>query len=103
MYNFAGTNVHSAKSYNHSHKRFEYEEERANQAFTHTAELQKQTSILEDAKSITHKNAEYVKQISEYTQRNEQSSKRYFYTSIIVSIVALAVAIGSFLLQLFNG
>lgn len=103
MHNFSGTSAHSAQSYIDSHKRFEYEEERANQAFTHTEELQKQTSILEEAKSLTYKNAEYVKQICEYVQRNEESSQKHFIASIIISSAALAISIGSFLVELFKG
>lgn len=60
-------------------------------------ELEKQTTILEEAKAITAQNAEYTKQISEYTIRNEKSSKLYFWASFGLSIFALIVAILSFL------
>lgn len=59
-------------------------------------ELEKQTDILDKAKKITVQNAEYVKQIAEYTKRNEISSKRQFTASFIISLIALVIAILSF-------
>lgn len=56
-------------------------------------ELEKQTVILEEAKAITAKNAEYTKQIAEYTIRNEKASNKQFWASTIIASAALLVSI----------
>lgn len=72
-------------------------------------ELQKQTSTLTDVKeltqinikciqnivSLTSENTETVKQIAKMTEENQKSSKRQFWASIIVSTVALIIAIAT--------
>lgn len=67
--------------------------EKAHAPIEQKKELQKQTFILEEAKNITTQNAEYIKQIADYTIRNEKSSKQQFIASIIIASVALLVSI----------
>ena len=72
-----------------------------------TEELEKQTAILSILKKLTHinvkcvedinrltsKNAESVKQIVEMTLENQKSSNKHFWASIIVSTIAVIIAL----------
>lgn len=66
-------------------------------------ELEKHTEILNDAKNITKENAEYVKRIAQLTLENQKISTRQFWASIIVSSVALIIAIASFIVTIVKG
>lgn len=65
-------------------------------------ELEKHTEILNDAKNITKENAEYVKKIAQLTLENQKISTRQFWASIIVSSVALIIAIASFIVSIIK-
>ena len=83
--------------------------EKERQIQTQLNELHKQTSTLTDVKeltrinieciqnivSLTSENTETVKQIAKMTEENQKSSKRQFWASIIVSTVALIIAIAT--------
>lgn len=69
----------------------EFQEQQA-QPQKQTVELQKQTLTLEDMKELTKLNAGYVRQIAELTVENQKTANKQFWTSIIVSIVALIIA-----------
>ena len=79
----------------------EHQEQKA-QPKIQTAELQKQTSVLEDMKELTKLNAKYVKQIAELTIENQKSATKQFWASIIVSTVALIIAFGSLIISILQ-
>lgn len=80
--------------------------ERNQQIYARMNELHKQTSTLTDMKDLTKinieciqnvanlisENTETAKQIAQMTAENQNSSKRYFWASFVVSIVALIIA-----------
>lgn len=66
-------------------------------------ELERHTEILNDAKNITKENAEYVKRIAQLTLENQKISTRQFWASIIVSSVALIIAIASLIVSIVKG
>lgn len=79
-------------------------------------ELHKQTTTLTDVKeltrinieciqnvvSLTSENTETVKQIAKMTEENQKSSTKQFLASIIVSGVALIIALGSLIVSIFQ-
>mgnify|MGYP004647609229 FL=1 len=79
-------------------------------------ELHKQTSTLTDVKeltrinieciqsivSLTSENTETVKQIAKMTEENQKSSTKQFWASIIVSGVALIIALCSLIVSIFQ-
>lgn len=64
-----------------------------NQQIIQAEELKKQTLILDEARHLTNKNAEYAKQALESALKNQKSSTRQFWASIIIAGAALIVAI----------
>lgn len=78
-------------------KQIETEQQRQlyieNQQIVQAEELKRQTLILEEAKSLTMENAKYTKQALECALKNQKSSTRQFWASIIIAGVALLVAI----------
>lgn len=78
-------------------KQIEAEQQRQlyleNQQIIQAEELKKQTLILDEARSLTNKNAEYTKQALEFTLKNQKSSTRQFWTSIIIAGASLIVAL----------
>ena len=60
-----------------------------------TEEAKKQTSLLEETKEISHENVLCTKQMINCTLENQKSSNRQFMASMVVSIVAIAIALGS--------
>ncbi len=65
-------------------------------------ELERHTEILNDAKNITKENAEYVKKIAQLTLENQKISTKQFWASIIVSSVALMIALASFIFSVIK-
>lgn len=94
-------NATSAKEY------FDKQKENAKQIKMQIDNLQKQTKTLTDiekltgasvecAKNIadlTTKNVEIADKVAQMVEENQKSSSKYFWASIIVSIVALIVSI----------
>ena len=60
-----------------------------------TEEAKKQTSLLEETKEISHENVLCTKQMINCTLENQKSSNRQFMASMVVSIVAIAIALVS--------
>lgn len=90
--------------------------EKERQIQTQLNELHKQTSTLSDVKeltkinidciknvvNLTSENTETVKQIALMTAENQKSSTKQFWASIIVSGVALIIALGSLIVSIFQ-
>lgn len=90
--------------------------EKERQIQTQLNELHKQTSTLTDVKeltrinikciqnivSLTFENTETVKQIAKMTEENQKSSTKQFWASIIVSGVALIIALCSLIVSIFQ-
>ncbi len=90
--------------------------EKERQIQTQLNELHKQTSTLTDVKeltrinieciqsivSLTSENTETVKQIAKMTEGNQKSSTKQFWASIIVSGVALIIALCSLIVSIFQ-
>ena len=90
--------------------------EKERQIQTQLNELHKQTSTLTDVKeltrinieciqcivSLTSENTETVKQIAKMTEENQKSSTKQFWASIIVSGVALIIALCSLIVSIFQ-
>ena len=90
--------------------------EKEKQIQTQLNELHKQTSTLTDVKELTRinieciqnvvnltsENTEIVKQIAKMTKENQKSSTKQFLASIIVSGVALIIALGSLIVSIFQ-
>lgn len=90
--------------------------EKEKQIQTQLNELHKQTSTLTDVKeltrinikciqnivSLTFENTETVKQIAKMTEENQKSSTKQFWASIIVSGVALIIALCSLIVSIFQ-
>lgn len=88
--------------------------EKERQIQTQLNELHKQTSTLTDVKELTRinieciqnivgltsENTETVKQIAKMTEENQKSSTKQFWASIIVSILALLIAIASLVINI---
>ena len=88
--------------------------EKERQIQTQLNELHKQTSTLTDVKELTRinieciqnivgltsENTETVKQIAKMTEENQKSSTKQFWASIIVSILALLIAIASLVISI---
>lgn len=88
--------------------------EKERQIQTQLNELHKQTSTLTDVKELTRinieciqnivgltsENTETVKQIAKMTEENQKSSTKQFRASIIVSILALLIAIVSLVINI---
>ena len=88
--------------------------EKERQIQTQLNELHKQTSTLTDVKELTRinieciqnivgltsENTETVKQIAKMTEENQKSSTKQFRASIIVSILALLIAIASLIINI---
>lgn len=88
--------------------------EKERQIQTQLNELHKQTSTLTDVKELTRinieciqnivgltsENTETVKQIAKMTEENQKSSTKQFRASIIVSILALLIAIASLVINI---
>lgn len=88
--------------------------EKERQIHTQLNELHKQTSTLTDVKELTRinieciqnivgltsENTETVKQIAKMTEENQKSSTKQFWASIIVSILALLIAIASLVINI---
>lgn len=88
--------------------------EKERQIQTQLNELHKQTSTLTDVKELTRinieciqnivgltsENTETVKQIAKMTEENQKSSTKQFWASIIVSILALLIAIASLIINI---
>ena len=88
--------------------------EKERQIQTQLNELHKQTSTLTDVKeltrinieciqnivSLTSENTETIKQIAKMTEENQKSSTKQFRASIIVSILALLIAIASLVINI---
>ena len=88
--------------------------EKERQIQTQLNELHKQTSTLTDVKELTRinieciqnivgltsENTETVKQIAKMTEENQKSSTKQFWASIIVSILALLIAIVSLVINI---
>ena len=88
--------------------------EKETQIQTQLNELHKQTSTLTDVKELTRinieciqnivgltsENTETVKQIAKMTEENQKSSTKQFRASIIVSILALLIAIVSLVINI---
>lgn len=88
--------------------------EKERQVQTQLNELHKQTSALTDVKeltrinieciqnivSLTSENTETVKQIAKMTEDNQKSSTKQFWASIIVSGIALLIAIASLVINI---
>ena len=88
--------------------------EKERQIQTQLNELHKQTSTLTDVKELTRinieciqnivgltsENTETVKQIAKMTEENQKSSTKQFWASIIVSILALLLAIASLVINI---
>ena len=88
--------------------------ENERQIQTQLNELHKQTSTLTDVKELTRinieciqnivgltsENTETVKQIAKMTEENQKSSTKQFRASIIVSILALLIAIASLIINI---
>lgn len=73
------------------------------QPILQTEELKVHTEILEESMTLTKENVEATKQvieatkcIAEFTKKNQESSKVQFIASIIVSSIALIIALYSF-------
>lgn len=73
------------------------------------AELQKQTSILQDSKSLTKENAETAKllvqctnELVEATKSNSILAEKQFKSSERLAIIAIVVSVISVLIQLFK-
>ena len=73
------------------------------------AELQKQTSILQDSKSLTKENAETAKLLVQCTKElvgatksNSISAEKQFKSSERLAIIAIVVSVISVLIQLFE-
>lgn len=58
-----------------------------------TYELQKQTSILEEAKKSSEQNAEYTKQTLEAAITNQKTTEIQFRKTLIISAAALIISI----------
>lgn len=90
--------------------------EKEKQTQTQLNELHKQTSTLTDVKELTRinieciqnvvnltsENTEIVKLIAKMTKENQKSSTKQFLASIIVSGVALIIALGSLIVSIFQ-
>lgn len=90
--------------------------EKERQIQTQLNELHKQTTTLTDVKehtrinieciqnivSLTSENTETVKQIAKMTEENQKSSTKQFWASIIVSGVALIIALCSLIVSIFQ-
>lgn len=89
-------NVHTASAVSRVMKQIEGEQQRQlnleNEQFIQTEELKRQTSILEEARSLTNENAKYTKQVLECTLQNQKSSTKQFWASIIIAGASLIVA-----------
>lgn len=89
-------NVTKAKQLGEVMQQIEVEQKRQlyieNQQIIQAEELKKQTLILDEARHLTNKNAEYTKQALECTLKNQKSSTRQFWTSIIIAGASLIVA-----------
>lgn len=94
-------NLTNAKQLREVMQQIEGEQQRQlyieNQQIVQAEELKKQTLILEEARILTNKNAEYAKQALESALKSQKSSNRQFLASIIISGVALIVAILTFI------
>lgn len=73
------------------------------------AELQKQTLILQDSKSLTKENAETAKllvqctkELVDATKSNSISAEKQFKSSERLTIIAIAMSVVSVLIQLFK-
>lgn len=90
--------------------------EKERQTQTQLNELHKQTTTLTDVKELTRinieciqnvvnltsENTEIVKQIAKMTEENQKSSTKQFWASIIVSSVALIIALCSLIVSIFQ-
>lgn len=90
-------NVNSAKSFMQQKHLMDIEmhakREQLNNLNQQTEEAKKQTSLLEETKEISHENVMCTKQMISCTLENQQSSNRQFMASMIMSIVAIGIAL----------
>lgn len=63
------------------------------QPLKQTKELEKQTSILAEAKKITEQNAEYTKKIVECSIKNQDTAKSQFRVTLAISITAIIISV----------
>lgn len=90
-------NINSALSFQKHHNfvtaEMQAKVEQLNNLNQQTEEAKKQTSLLEETKEISHENVMCTKQMISCTLENQQSSNRQFMASMIMSIVAIGIAL----------
>lgn len=93
------SNAHSAKSFIMEqyllNTELQAKKEQLNNLNQQTEEAKKQTSLLEETKEISHENVICTKQIIACTLENQTSSNKQFKASMIISLVAIGIALVS--------
>lgn len=92
-------NVNSAQSFMQQQHLLNAEirakKEQLNNLTQQTEEAKKQTSLLEETKEISYENVICTKQMISCALENQKSSNRQFKASMVVSIVAIVIALVS--------